>query len=497
MAMALASPAASPSPADSQPDNAAANSAANPPNDSTTTETTTASTAAPAAPVKRKPSRRANTAERRATHNAVERQRRETLNGRFLACHFPDLAALLPNLSQIRRPSKSSIVNSSIAYIHASRRHRQLASRELRLLKAEADALRRELNEWRDRAGLPRVEESVRSEAFAIVVSGEMDVLVAEMGAEMAAQGHGPLSGSGLMDEDEDDDWGSAAPSGPAPPFSNNSQHFDDQVFAPQPPVHHQMNVPVNMGSHHIQMHSMPPQMHPHHQQTLHGGAQFGYQQQQQHHFGGMDDERFLKNANANPFAHNVPRGQYDQQQGNGAGALFTPPATRDGLPPASSNGGASPAHSSRSVHSVRSGQATSPSSSNGNGTTPPPMSAVSQQQQQRFPGRSGSGSPVNFASPNYELSSQPERRGSYPPVASGGRPAPVRSNTAGSPNPGANGMVPVGVDLGMGGMMGYNEMGGYSMGGGGGMHGHHPHHPHHGMVTAAGGGGGLYSMML
>jgi hypothetical protein len=31
-----------------------------------------------------KPSRRANTAERRATHNAVERQRRETLNGRFL-----------------------------------------------------------------------------------------------------------------------------------------------------------------------------------------------------------------------------------------------------------------------------------------------------------------------------------------------------------------------------------------------------------------------------
>ena len=41
--------------------------------------------------MKRKPSRRANTAERRATHNAVERQRRETLNGRFLVCktfHF-------------------------------------------------------------------------------------------------------------------------------------------------------------------------------------------------------------------------------------------------------------------------------------------------------------------------------------------------------------------------------------------------------------------------
>lgn len=39
---------------------------------------------APSSQTKRKPSRRANTAERRATHNAVERQRRETLNGRFL-----------------------------------------------------------------------------------------------------------------------------------------------------------------------------------------------------------------------------------------------------------------------------------------------------------------------------------------------------------------------------------------------------------------------------
>ncbi|KDR69238.1 hypothetical protein GALMADRAFT_925642 [Galerina marginata CBS 339.88] len=123
--------------------------------------------AAAAAAMKRKPSRRANTAERRATHNAVERQRRETLNGRFL-----DLAALLPNLSQIRRPSKSSIVNSSIAHIHASRRHRLLASTQLRSLKLESDALRRELNEWRDRAGIPRVEEPVRGEAFGMVLGG-------------------------------------------------------------------------------------------------------------------------------------------------------------------------------------------------------------------------------------------------------------------------------------------------------------------------------------
>ncbi|KAJ6481752.1 hypothetical protein C8R45DRAFT_1215579 [Mycena sanguinolenta] len=123
-----------------------------------------------------KPSRRANTAERRATHNAVERQRRETLNGRFL-----DLAALLPNLSQIRRPSKSSIVNSSIAHINASRRHRVLASQQLRLLKSETDALRHEVNEWRMRAGVPAVEEPRRADGFAVVLSGELEFEAGDM----------------------------------------------------------------------------------------------------------------------------------------------------------------------------------------------------------------------------------------------------------------------------------------------------------------------------
>jgi len=127
----------------------------------------------PASAGKRKPSRRANTAERRATHNAVERQRRETLNGRFL-----DLAALLPNLSQIRRPSKSSIVNSSIAHIHASRRYRLIAARELRAVKVEADALRQELNEWRERSGIPRLEEPTRGDGFNMILSGEVEVII-------------------------------------------------------------------------------------------------------------------------------------------------------------------------------------------------------------------------------------------------------------------------------------------------------------------------------
>jgi len=159
---------------------------------------------------KRKPSRRANTAERRATHNAVERQRRETLNGRFL-----DLAGLLPNLSQIRRPSKSSIVNSSIAYVHASRRHRSLAARELRAVKAESDTLRREVNEWRDRANLPRVEEPVRSDGFAMVLNGELETLTsfAEEEEDMAAHNYDGY-------DDAEDDFG--------PPFTLPTDEVED-----------------------------------------------------------------------------------------------------------------------------------------------------------------------------------------------------------------------------------------------------------------------------
>ncbi|KAJ7882074.1 hypothetical protein B0H14DRAFT_2704401, partial [Mycena olivaceomarginata] len=108
--------------------------------------------------------RRLNTAERRATHNA------RTLNGRFL-----DLAALLPNLSQFRRPTKSSIVNSSIARINALCRHRIQAAQELRLLKNEADALRHEVNAWRMTADVPSVEEPRRSDSFGFILSGELE----------------------------------------------------------------------------------------------------------------------------------------------------------------------------------------------------------------------------------------------------------------------------------------------------------------------------------
>ncbi|KAJ7676564.1 hypothetical protein DFH06DRAFT_1168513 [Mycena polygramma] len=117
--------------------------------------------------------RRVNTAERRATHNAVERQRRVTLHGRFL-----DLAALMSNLDHVRRPTKSVIVNSSIAYLNASGRDRILSTQHLRMMKSEADALRQEVNEWRAGAGVVFLEEPLRSEAFGILLRGELVVVV-------------------------------------------------------------------------------------------------------------------------------------------------------------------------------------------------------------------------------------------------------------------------------------------------------------------------------
>ncbi|KAF7290414.1 BHLH domain-containing protein [Mycena chlorophos] len=123
-----------------------------------------------------KNTRRVNTAEKRASHNAVERARRETLNGRFL-----DLAALLPNLHTIRRPSKSAIVNSSIAHLNASRRHRILAAQTLRAIKDETDALRHEINQWRARAGIQGLEEPIRGDEFGVILSGELEFEQSDM----------------------------------------------------------------------------------------------------------------------------------------------------------------------------------------------------------------------------------------------------------------------------------------------------------------------------
>jgi hypothetical protein len=299
-----------------------------PPPTPTTTPASTPTTAISPVPsptqMKRKPSRRANTAERRATHNAVERQRRETLNGRFL-----DLASLLPNLSQIRRPSKSSIVNSSIAYIHASRRHHLLASRELRLLKSENDHLRFEINEWRDRAGLMRIEEPIRGEGFGVVISGQMEVVQATLKGGSGA-GRGRKGREGDEGDDEDDDGedgegedGMIGLGGYGGSYMDDVE--DDIVFDA-------VNAPLTSSSP-LQLvggftnpaPSMPPppstsSMHLHHvhqRQQIALNAAIHHSQQVPPPLEGMDDPRIanLLLKNANGFSQNSNFGFQQQQQ--------------------------------------------------------------------------------------------------------------------------------------------------------------------------------------
>jgi len=83
-----------------------------------------------------------STAAKRATHNAIERARRESLNGRFL-----ELARALPNMNGVKRPSKSAIVIKSLEYVY------EVQSRE-RSLAAQNVAMKKELEDLRSKLGL-------------------------------------------------------------------------------------------------------------------------------------------------------------------------------------------------------------------------------------------------------------------------------------------------------------------------------------------------------
>ncbi|CAG8817103.1 25366_t:CDS:2, partial [Gigaspora margarita] len=102
--------------------------------------------------------RNTNSAERRANHNAVERARRECLNTKF-----QELAHALPSLAQVRRPSKSIIVQKSLDFIYTSRQKDDLHDKEMRSILSENESLREEVNRLREQLGLeplPPREES-------------------------------------------------------------------------------------------------------------------------------------------------------------------------------------------------------------------------------------------------------------------------------------------------------------------------------------------------
>jgi len=87
----------------------------------------------------KKGKRLTSTAEKKATHNAVERARRESLNVRFLV-----LADMLPGMNHVKRASKAGIVNKSIALIQELQATEKRLGTENEALKAELEMVRQQ-----------------------------------------------------------------------------------------------------------------------------------------------------------------------------------------------------------------------------------------------------------------------------------------------------------------------------------------------------------------
>ncbi|KNC99639.1 uncharacterized protein SPPG_05022 [Spizellomyces punctatus DAOM BR117] len=91
-----------------------------------------------------------NMAEKRAYHNATERARRENLNSRF-----QELAQSLPSLANVRKPSKSVIVNHSLSFVQDVKRRLEIKDRALETLRNRNEGLRNEVNRLRSLLGIP------------------------------------------------------------------------------------------------------------------------------------------------------------------------------------------------------------------------------------------------------------------------------------------------------------------------------------------------------
>ncbi|KAJ3106140.1 hypothetical protein HDU97_006957 [Phlyctochytrium planicorne] len=90
------------------------------------------------------------TAEKRATHNAIERARRESLNIRF-----QELAQAIPSLANSRKPSKSVIVSKTLDHLVEMTARLDAKDKALRTVRDRNRELLDEVNRLRDILGLP------------------------------------------------------------------------------------------------------------------------------------------------------------------------------------------------------------------------------------------------------------------------------------------------------------------------------------------------------
>ncbi|KAJ1732640.1 hypothetical protein LPJ61_001946 [Coemansia biformis] len=114
-------------------------------------------------------------AQRRATHNAIERARRESLNGQF-----QDLASAVPALVQVRRPSKATIVEKSLDYIRTFREHLGNRDQYIKKLQLRNLALHDEVNRLRSQLGLEPLSEACESDVMATAAVGAIGTVAKE-----------------------------------------------------------------------------------------------------------------------------------------------------------------------------------------------------------------------------------------------------------------------------------------------------------------------------
>lgn len=149
----------------------------------------------PTAPAFQRPSgsgggnKKGTSAERRATHNAIERARRESLNGRFL-----QLAASLPAISDVRRPSKSLIVNKSLDFVADAMNREAMYRLRIDNMRQENMQLRQQLNKFLSQAGLETLPQPPVD---------ELPIPMAEMGNKKHQSSSGHLAD--VYDLDDDD----------------------------------------------------------------------------------------------------------------------------------------------------------------------------------------------------------------------------------------------------------------------------------------------------
>ncbi|KAJ2210477.1 hypothetical protein EV179_006222 [Coemansia sp. RSA 487] len=123
-------------------------------------------------------------AQRRATHNAIERARRESLNGQF-----QDLASAVPSLTQVRRPSKATIVEKSLEHIRSFRHKMETRDSYIAKLRMRNLELHDEVNRLRKQLGLEPLDNDAEDLPETISEAPEDQLQPASQSAAAVATG--------------------------------------------------------------------------------------------------------------------------------------------------------------------------------------------------------------------------------------------------------------------------------------------------------------------